>query len=302
MRTSATRAEHQTVGGDRGIGFRVARLIGLTLCGSALCVMGCDTPRPTGAPGRPPPQRLSDYFRGPTPEEAAALALDEFSADNRAIGVSLLSAEDFGGAGAYIDLYVDSARDEDAAVREAGIRALGRHGETTHAEILVEALSDENDSVRVAAARALQRIHSNTAVAPLIRATDPDTETLSEVRAFAAGALGQYRQRRVLQALIAALDDRELAVNHNARKSLNTLTGQDFGLELGAWLDWLEESENAFAGARVYEYPAYNRPLKFYEVLPFWPKPLNETPAPPVGYPRDLTPVVEPDSVEAGEG
>src|SRR5690606_416739 len=62
-----------------------------------------------------------------SPGQAAEMATDPYSAENRYRGTTLLSSADFGGEGVYIQLYVDGADDPDPSVRAAAIRALGRH-------------------------------------------------------------------------------------------------------------------------------------------------------------------------------
>jgi len=103
----------------------------------------------------------------------------------------------------------------------------------------------------------------------------------------AAEALGQYRQFRVVQGLIGALQDRLLRVNDAAVASLVTLTGQDFGLDTAAWLAWVGESTDLFVEATAYEYPVFQRDPTFTErVLP-WRSPPNEITSEPVGAPRE---------------
>ena len=86
--------------------------------------------------------------------------------------------------------------------------------------------------------RALQRLHSPAAIPALVKLVEEPNEPEAMVRAAAADALGQYADARVLEALIAALRDRDLAVNEAARRSLQTLTGQDFGQNFRAWVAW----------------------------------------------------------------
>ncbi|MEM7755869.1 MAG: HEAT repeat domain-containing protein, partial [Planctomycetota bacterium] len=166
-----------------------------------------------------------------SPDDAARLALDPYNADNRYRGVTLLADADFGGAEVYLRLYEDATGDEDAGVRQAGVRALGLHGGPEHVELITPYLTDDDPLVRATTARALQRLHNDRAVRPLIAVLSEDAEREPEVRAEAAHALGQYRETRVLDALINALADPSLAVNTATLDSLETLTGQNFGLD-----------------------------------------------------------------------
>lgn len=252
------------------------------LCGS-LTLVGCDTfdgvPRGT--------QSLMQALVPQTsPSEAAAMAVDPYSAERRYQGTTLLSNAEFGGGPVYLELYLDAAEDEDPGVRAAGIRALGRHGEPEHAMVLVRRLTDADRMVRIAAARALQRIHNPAAVPALLVAIQESREADPDVRIAAAEALGQYAEPRVVQALVAALADSRLSVNHAVRGSLITLTGQDFGVDRRAWINWNDSAPDLFAGRQPYVYPAFNRDKTLLEYLPLIPPPPNEVPSAPVGVDR----------------
>lgn len=252
-----------------------------------MCVLvGCNTfdSAPRGA------KSLFQVFTPTTsPTQAAEMATDQYSAENRYEGTTLLSNADFGGEGVYIELYIDGATDPDAGVRSAAVRALGRHGDPEHVGLIVDALSDEDGKVRIEAARALQRVHSSTAVKPLIIAMTESEESNVDVRSSAADALGQYRVNEVVQALISGLQDSRLVVNNRVQHSLLMLTGQNFGLDRSAWLDWYNRTDNLFAGAQPYTYPVFNRKKRLIEYLPLIPPPPNESTSTPVG----MDPVTE---------
>lgn len=229
-----------------------------------------------------------------SPTEAADMALDEYNADARARGTVLLANAYFGDEEPYLDLYLDHIDDPDPAVRAAAARALSLHGRPEHVPLLTDRLSRDTESseaVRLEAARALQRIHNPDAVPTLLAAIrrpdpiDPEVgEANAEVRAESAFALGQYAEPRVFEGLIAALEDRQLAVNNAAHASLRTLTGQDFGFDRRAWIDWYSATEEPFAGRGEYRYPVFQRDRRWVEVLlPFLPAPPNEPSAPPAG-------------------
>ena len=249
----------------------------------AFALAGCDSLQ--GARGAD--SILVAFSPTSTPQDAAELALDRFNPDNRFRGINLLADADFGGAEVYLRLYEDAIEDEDAGVRQAGVRALGLHGVPEHAQLIAQRLTDPVDGVRVAAARALQRLHNTDATPALMVAISTANETNPDVRAEAAHALGQYRQFPVLDALISALDDPSLLVNKATLEALETLTGQNFGLDRVAWTDWLEEAERPFLAGRVYAYPGFKRDRRLLEYLPFVPGPPNEPAGAPIGLPRD---------------
>lgn len=256
------------------------RLLTVPAATSAMLLPGCDTfsdvPRGTES-------LLQAFMPQTAPSEAAEMAVDPYSPERRYRGTTLLSNADFGGSPVYLALYIDALDDADAGVRATGVRALGRHGEPRHALLVVDRLSDEDRMVRVAAARALQRLHNPAAVTALLAAIREDRESDPDVRIAAAQAMGQYPETRVVQALIAALADPRLAVNHAVRASLVTLTGQDFGVDRRAWLNWTDRASDLFAARQPYVYPAFSRDKAIIEYLPFVPPPPNEQPSAPVG-------------------
>lgn len=259
---------------------------------AALCfasvLAGCDTPET--AKGT---DSLLALWTPPSPEVAAQMALDEYNADNRAKGMMLLANAYFGGEPVYRELYLARITDEDPNVRAAALRGLSLHGQPEDVPVVIERLSDSNPRVRVEAARALQRIHNPAAIDALIVAirlpiagpSPTAGEPEPTVRAEAANALGQYADPRVLLPLMAALDDRFLAVNRAAQRSLNTLTGEDFGLDRREWLRWYQDVETPFAGRTPYIYPAFSRDKSFWEYIPFIPEPPNESAGTPAGFP-----------------
>lgn len=258
-------------------------LRGAMACGvvaSAWCLVGCGVfdNAPRGA------KSLSEVFApSVSPAEAADMATDPYSPERRFQGTSLLAASDFGGGPVYIELYLHTIEDADPGVRAAGARALGRHGEPEHVPLLVDLLKDTDRLVRFEAARSLQRLHNPVAVPALLDHLQLDREPDTDVRVASAGALGQYPESRVLQGLIGALGDPRLAVNYAVRGSLATLTGQDFGVDRSAWMQWIGQASDPFAAGRTYVYPGFERAKKPYEYLPFTPNPPRETASAPVG-------------------
>lgn len=255
---------------------------------AAMLLAGCEMNVKPGA------QSIFEAFQSEfTPVEMAAMATDPYDANNRYLGTLSLANQPFASEPVYIRLFEANAADTDPAVRIAAVRGLAMHGDPSHVTVLVKALADKDQLVRLEAARGLQRLHNDIAIDPLLLAMrEPDTrnpslpaETEPEIRAQAAHALGQYAERKVLQGLIAGLDDSDLSVNRGSLASLRTLTGQDLGLDHAGWLDWLSKTSDPFAGRSVYYYPTFQRDKKFYEYLPFFPPPPNERPGPPAGFP-----------------
>ncbi len=225
---------------------------------------------------------LFEPFNMPSPGEAARWMFDR-NPDLRRRGVTLIYASPFGGESVYINQYADMVRnDPDPLVRAAAVRALARHGSPEHAVLIAEQLTHESVHVRWEAAKGLQRLH-DPAVAPILtRVLNRTTEDV-DVRAALATALGQYPMDDVAQELITALDAPELVINRNARDSLITLTGQDFGLDRAAWFTWYDQTRTPFAGGGQYRYPVYQRDESLLEQLAFWTRKNWEQPGTPIG-------------------
>jgi len=304
---------HQTHPTNLIVGFLPRKAAAGGLCAVlapvlALILGGCGYIDTDNARGQ---DSILAVLQGPSAARAAEWALDPYNPDNRYKGTLILANASFGGSDPYIDLYVDAANDESANVRSAGVRGLANHGRPEHVAILLERLDDEAELVRLEAARGLQRLHNPIAVPKLLslleQTQDPATgvpvltEPNPEIRAAAADALGQYPERRVIPGLATALTDADLIVNRNAARSLQTLTGEDFGYDPRAWLDWAREQNNnpaqLFAGRTVYTFPAFNRDRRLLEYLPFFPDPPNEASTTPIGMPplgRENPPALAP--------
>lgn len=242
-------------------------------------------------PYRPPSDSIIDYLAGPSPLYAAQLATDAYDADKRYRGTLLLAGASFAKEEVYLELFRAYTKDEDSAVRGAAARALANLGTAEDATHLITLLHDEDPIVRREAARGLQRLHNASAVATLIAKITPQGEAGvlleedAQVRAEAAVALGQYATPAVVEALIASLDDPQLAVNRGSLSSLRTLTGQDLGYSRTAWTLWLREQAAPLQGQSVFVFPGYQRPQLWIEYIPFVPKAPYEPSGVPTGYP-----------------
>lgn len=255
----------------RSLGIAAALTLGAIMLGS---LAGCETA------GQDIGEALK--FNTPSPSQAAAWMFHR-DAEKRRLGITLISNAPFGGEEPYLKVYREAIADTDPMVRAASAHALGLHGQPADALLLATALGDSSQLVRWEAAKGLQRIHNDQAVAPLIEAMVEDEDV--DVRMAAATALGQYRERGVIEALIRGLDDRSLGVAVHARRSLNILTGENFGTDPVAWLDWSRKVDDPFAKGGVYTYPVYSRDKTLLETITPFGRPVFEQPGVPVGYP-----------------
>jgi hypothetical protein len=230
----------------------------------------------------------------PSPAEAATMAADPYSADNRTKGMLLLANAPWGGEPVYIRLYEVALDDEDLGVQAVAVRALSFHGSPEHVPAIADKLDSSDDNLRWEAARALQRLHNPVAVGPLLDHTARDNEENADVRAAAATALSQYPEQRVFDSLVAALDDPSLRMNRAAADALTTLTGQRLGADPRPWFAWADETDDLFASREVFEYPVFRRDRRVAEYIVPWLEPPNETSSIPVGMPAPARRADEP--------
>ncbi|MCA9286440.1 MAG: HEAT repeat domain-containing protein [Phycisphaerales bacterium] len=235
-------------------------------------------------------QDFGDFFKDltpPTPAKAAEWALDPYDAENRRRGTTLLANAPWGGSEVYLRMYRERVENEtDPQVISISIRALARHGDANDAVLIATRLESEWRDVRWEAAMGLQRLHNPEVADALAKRVSDEFED-PDVRESSAVALGQYPQDSAFQALVAALDARELSVNLAAQASLLTLTARDFGLDRSAWLTWYRSSPAPFADQQQYRFPTYQRPLTIWDHMVFWSPKSFEQPDVPIGVSGD---------------
>ncbi len=257
---------------------RSCPLIGLSMFASlALAALGgCDTITSDFS-------SFSESFSPPTPAQAAQWAADPNDRENARRGTLLLANAPWGGATPYLQMYRLYAADAlDPLVRAAALQALGRHGDPSDAVLVAKSLASPFRQARLASAKALQRLH-DPAVADTIWPRLIDANEDSDVRTELAIALAQYPTPAVFQALVAALSQRDLAVNVAAVDSLRTLTGQNCAIDEDAWLLFMASTSTPFKDARVPLYPTFVRQLDVWDRMLFWEPVVFEQPDVPIG-------------------
>ncbi|MFM1803627.1 MAG: hypothetical protein RL136_506 [Planctomycetota bacterium] len=219
----------------------------------------------------------------PSPAQAAAWAADPNDRENARRGTILLATAPWGGTEVYLRMYRLYATDApDPLVRAAAIQALGRHGATEDASLVARNLESPYRQVRLAAAKALQRLH-DPAVADTIWTRLVNVDEDSDIRTELAISLGQYPTPAVFNALVAALSQRELAVNLAALDSLRTITGKDYGIEEDAWLRHMVTAKPPLLESPPYLYPTFVRELDIWDDIAFWDPVSFEQPGVPAG-------------------
>jgi hypothetical protein len=121
----------------------------------------------------------------------------------------------------------------DPLVRQAVVTSIAAYRTPMAQQVLEAGLNDENAAVRVACCRSLGKRAETASVACLAGALRSDKDV--DVRMAAAEALGKINSPDSIKALAVALDDRDPALQYAGVQSLKAITGKDYGPDVQAW-------------------------------------------------------------------
>ncbi len=121
----------------------------------------------------------------------------------------------------------------DPLVRQAVVTSIAAYKTPMAQQVLEAGLGDDNAAVRVACCRSLGKRAETASVASLANALRSDKD--QEVRMAAAEALGKINSPESIKALAVALDDRDPAMQYAGVQSLKSITGKDYGPDVKAW-------------------------------------------------------------------
>jgi HEAT repeat protein len=198
--------------------------------------LGCSGPglwdRQTWLFGKDPPDDPQLMARiGPTQSQRIALvrSLREKLSDDPAQAESVVG-----------ELAQRIATETDATVRVEIIKALGDSRSPAAVAVLRAGVGyprpDPDWEVRETICQTWGRIGGDEARAVLasVLANDPN----DDVRVAAVQALGAFKDAGNVQALAAALEDSNIAVQHEAMQAMKSVSGEDFGNDAKAWRDY----------------------------------------------------------------
>ena len=147
----------------------------------------------------------------------------------------------------------DSIKNEEAAVaalvnsleketnvflRAKTYRTLAKFRTKEAAQAIDRGLEDAAAEVRLACVDGVAIRGTETAGRQLCTLLGSDTDL--DVRIAASNHLAQYQGEHVRQALFAALDDRNPAVQRSVMQSLGQITGETYGNDVAAWRAFAE--------------------------------------------------------------
>jgi hypothetical protein len=123
--------------------------------------------------------------------------------------------------------------DRNTLLRTAAVRSLGAFPKELSREGIQVAATDSEPRVREAACTALARMGDPASVGMLAAMVQNDDNL--DVRLAASQQLGQFSDPLAIQALGAALDDPNPALQFRAVQSLERASGRDYGRDLELW-------------------------------------------------------------------
>lgn len=104
-------------------------------------------------------------------------------------------------------------------------------------EAIGNAVRDNNSDIRIAAIKSLQKMSYDKAVPMLQEIIGSDSNI--DVRLAATRALGNFPGERTVAALSLAIEDTDPALQLRAAESLQKVTGESLGRDIGAWKQYV---------------------------------------------------------------
>jgi HEAT repeat protein len=138
---------------------------------------------------------------------------------------------------ASLDLARTIRTETDPIVRAQMVRTIGACNTQVASLVIAAGVKDTSSQVRIAACDALGLRGGGEPVRLLSEVLTSDTDI--DVRLAAARALGEIRDPSAAQALTAALEDPNPALQARGMRSLERVTRQDFGNDVAAWQQYL---------------------------------------------------------------
>lgn len=124
----------------------------------------------------------------------------------------------------------------DPLVRAAIVETIAKFNTPLASQVLVAGLGDSDPIVRRKCAYGLGARGETGSIESLVQAIRQDEEI--DVRVAATKALGQMQSPEALKALAVALEDRDPALQFAAVQSVKQISGQDFGGDVQAYLQF----------------------------------------------------------------
>jgi len=121
----------------------------------------------------------------------------------------------------------------DPIVRQAVVQTIAEFKTPMAQQVLEAGLDDDDEAVRIACCQELGKRGDAASVEKLGNVLRSDADM--DVRLAAAKALGHFKTPESMKALVAALDDRDPALQFVGVESMKSASGKDYGPNVEAW-------------------------------------------------------------------
>ena len=222
-----------------------AGLIFMACMASLLMLSGCSSGNNDGQNFNSLVQNWMKHLHGG--HSVVTQARNLFATDNpdtQREAIAWMSKQKWGHEKPYMDAYRLAENSPSPLVRGQAMLALGTSGQPSVAPDLQRGLTDSSQFVRLCATMAATYVNNPILIPDLITCLQSDSQ--AQVRIYAAEALKPYKTRLVIETLINALDDRNVAIVQAAWNDLTIQTGQKFPQHSGPWQQWLQAHRKQF--------------------------------------------------------
>ncbi len=222
-----------------------AGLIFMACMASLLMLSGCSSGNSDGQNFNSLVQNWMKHLHGG--HSVVTQSRNLFATDNpdtQREAIAWMSKQKWGHEKPYMDAYRLAENSPSPLVRGQAMLALGTSGQPSVAPDLQRGLTDSSQFVRLCATMAATYVNNPILIPDLITRLQSDSQT--QVRIYAAEALKPYKTRLVIETLINALDDRNVAIVQAAWNDLTIQTGQKFPQHSGPWQQWLQAHRKQF--------------------------------------------------------
>ena len=130
-------------------------------------------------------------------------------------------------------------RDPILLLRLHSVHLLGQLNCPAAEQALADASKDHNSDIRIASIKSWAKLPEHSAIPHLQEMIGSDTNV--DVRLAATRALGNFSGQRAVAAIALALDDPNPALQLRATESLQKITGEKLGRDVGAWQQYVND-------------------------------------------------------------
>jgi len=141
----------------------------------------------------------------------------------------------------YMNLLVGNLGRASGTVRADVIAGISGLGKQDAWKSIAPYLRDSDSGVRAAAALGIMNLGPTDAAGDIVDALVLERDRLARV--YLAGAAQKLKAAKAVEPLVEWMNDPDQDIRRIASLALQTITGQNFGLDAGKWAEWLRSRE-----------------------------------------------------------